>query len=174
MNFRYVWLVAGTLVAACAGDDSAPAPDAAADTTVAADSSVDAPAEITAPDDAAAAIETLRRYYAAIEAKQYSDADALWRDDGTASGQSLDEFSAGFAETARVTIEPGTPGRIEGAAGSRFIDIPVAITATTTNGATQRFIGSYMLQRSVVDGATAAQRTWRIYSASIVNLDTTS
>jgi hypothetical protein len=56
---------------------------------------------------------------------------------------------------------------MEGAAGSRYITIPVTIRAKLKNGKEQNFAGEYVLRRSVVDGATAEQRAWRIYSANI-------
>jgi hypothetical protein len=56
---------------------------------------------------------------------------------------------------------------VEGAAGSRYVTIPVTVRAETTTGREQRFVGSYTLRHSVVDGATPDQRQWRIYSASI-------
>ena len=80
----------------------------------------------------------------------------------------LDQFAAGFAETAEVDIEIGTPpGRIEPAAGSRYLKVPVVIRAVTTGGEEQRFEGTYTLRRSVVDGASAEQRRWHIYSADV-------
>jgi len=54
-----------------------------------------------------------------------------------------------------------------GRRGSRYVEIPVRITAVTTDGARQAFIGTYTLRRSVVDGATPEQRAWRIHSAKI-------
>ena len=56
---------------------------------------------------------------------------------------------------------------IEGAAGSRYVEIPVRIAATLRDGSRESFSGHYVLRRSVVDGATAEQRAWRIYSAAI-------
>jgi hypothetical protein len=120
------------------------------------------------PDaDARAAVAVIQRYYHAIDDRRYSDAYMLWSDGGKSSGKTLDAFAAGFAETSHVTVTPGTPSRVEPAAGSRYISIPVTIIATTRGGATQRFTGVYQLRRAVVDGATAAQRSWRIYSASL-------
>jgi hypothetical protein len=109
----------------------------------------------------------IRGYYAAINAKDYRRAYGLWGNGGTASGQSFDSFAAGFARTANVAVEIGDPGRVEGAAGSRYVEIPVVVRATTDDGDSQRFSGSYTLRRSVVDGATAAQRRWHIDSASL-------
>jgi hypothetical protein len=62
------------------------------------------------------------------------------------------------------------PGAIDAAAGSRFITIPVAITATRSDGSVHRFDGTYTLRRAVVDGATAEQRAWRIASADLREL----
>jgi len=114
-----------------------------------------------------AAVGVVRAYYNAIASRGYARAYALWANNGQASGQSFDAFRAGFAQTASVEARVGTPGRIGGAAGSRYIEIPVTIQAVTTTGADQCFGGTYTLRRSEVDGATAEQRSWRIHSASI-------
>lgn len=124
-----------------------------------------------AEPDASNAVATLHRYYAAIDARDYARAYALWADSGRASGQSYEAFAAGFAQTAGVRVETGAPGRIEGAAGSRYVEVPVEVEAVTTNGRTQRFEGTYTLRRSVVDGATTEQQQWRIYSARIAEID---
>jgi hypothetical protein len=116
------------------------------------------------------AVSILEAYYAAINRRDYERAHRYWSGDGSASGQSLEQFRKGFADTAAVEIQIGTPGRIDPAAGSRYIEIPIEITATTIAGKTQRFRGNYVLRRSVVDGATAEQRQWRINSAKIARV----
>ena len=115
-------------------------------------------------DDAATVV---RAYYRAINERRYRDAYRLWASDGAASGKSLEVFREGFASTASADVVLGTLGRIEGAAGSRYVEIPVRITAVATGGGRQAFIGTYTLRRSVVDGATPEQRAWRIHSAKI-------
>jgi len=109
----------------------------------------------------------LRAYYDAIAARRYEPAYRLWWNAGRASGQTFDQFRDGFADTARVeaTIEP--PGRIEGAAGSRYVDVPITLHARMRSGESQCFTGSYTLRRSEVDGAGEEQRRWRIYSAAL-------
>jgi hypothetical protein len=121
----------------------------------------------TFEDGPDAAIAVLEAYYAAIRDKDYARAYRYWSGAGSASGKSFDEFRNGFADTATVAIRTGTPGRIDPAAGSRYIEIPVEITAKTTDGKTQQFRGKYVLRRSVVDGATEEQQQWRINSAEI-------
>ena len=113
------------------------------------------------------AVNVVRVYYRAINEGRYGDAYQLWASDGAASGKSLEVFRNGFASTASVDVVLGTPGSIEGAAGSRYVEIPVRITAVAADGGRQAFIGTYTLRRSVVDGATPEQRAWRIHSAKI-------
>jgi hypothetical protein len=106
-------------------------------------------------------------YYDDIDARNFDAAYALWASKGAASKQSLEQFRNGFSQTASVKVRVGEPGRIEGAAGSRYVDIPVTVESTLKSGARQTFSGTYTLRRAVVDGATAEQRSWRIYSATI-------
>jgi hypothetical protein len=117
--------------------------------------------------DAAAAADVVRRYYAALSAGDHRAAYALWGDSGRASRQTFDQFAAGYRETARVDAAVGTPGRTDAAAGSRYVEVPVVVTARTTAGEEQRFEGGYVLRRSVVDGATPEQRRWHIHSATL-------
>lgn len=116
------------------------------------------------PEDAVA---VLRDYYAAINSGDFPRAYALWSDEGRASGQSPQQFAAGFADTTGVSVDMQAPGSIDAAAGSRYITVPVTITATLRDGTQQRFAGSYTLRRAVVDGATPEQRAWRIASADL-------
>lgn len=119
------------------------------------------------PGSPEAAVAVIRDYYRWIEGGDYERAYRLWSGEGAASGQSLESFTRGYASTAWVEVETGEPGRIEGAAGSRYIRIPVTIRASLDDGAAQCFEGAYALRRSEVDGASAAQRAWRIHSAEI-------
>lgn len=127
-----------------------------------------ADALMPAPGDGTdAAIGVLRDYYVAINARDYARAFANWSDGGRASGQSPQQFVDGFAETEGVSVAFGEPGRIEGAAGSHYIEIPVTVDATQLDGSTRHFIGKYTLRMTVVDGASPAQRTWHIASANL-------
>ena len=116
----------------------------------------------------AAARAVVRRYYAAIERRQYRAAYREWSGEGAASGQSYAAFAHGFARTAHTRVVAGPPTDGEGAAGSLFITVPVAVTATLKSGARQRFRGFYVLRRvNDVDGATAAQLRWHLASARL-------
>ena len=121
-----------------------------------------------APEPSAAdAVAVVREYYAAIASGEHSRAYALWSDAGRSSGQTPQQFAAGFAGTRVVSVQPGEPGRVEGAAGSRYVEVPVSVTTTDADGREQRYVGAYVLRRAVVDGATAGQRAWRIASAEL-------
>jgi len=151
------------LSASACTERSEPAPDKAS--TIPAEDTAHVLAAQTS--DADSAVSVIRSYYEAIDERRFADAYSLWSDNGRASGKSLADFTSGFAETADEKLETGSPSRVEPAAGSRYITVPVTITATLTSGITQSFTGTYDLRRSVVDGATAEQRAWRIYSANI-------
>lgn len=116
------------------------------------------------PEDAVALV---RDYYTAINGGNYAHAHALWSDGGNASGQNAQQFANGFAETAGVSVEVLAPGRVDAGAGQRYIEVPVAITATQRDGSQRKYVGAYTLRRSVVDGASEEQRAWRIGSADI-------
>lgn len=136
------------------------------------------PPEDVAPEEAATqsvaddsnpqeAVAVVRDYYAAINGGAFARAYALWADGGRASGQSPQQFADGFTETMGVSVQIGAPGAVEGAAGSRFIEIPVSLIAGQREGGERRFEGTYTLRRAMVDGATPEQRAWRITSATL-------
>lgn len=125
------------------------------------------PGEPTAQDAAA----VVRDYYASIDAHDYAHAYVLWSDGGRSSGKTAQQFADGFADTASVSVQVDPPGRIDAAAGSRYIKVPVTITATQRDGSAKRYVGTYTLRRAVVDGATAEQRAWRIASADLSEVD---
>ncbi|MBB6368143.1 hypothetical protein FHR56_003308 [Xanthomonas sacchari] len=123
-----------------------------------------------AADSPQAAADVVRRYYAAINARDYPVAWQQWGEDGR-PGQSYDAFKAGFARTRAVTVTIGALGASDGAAGSVYQPVPVTVEATLADGTRQRFRGNYVLRRvNGVDGASAAQLRWRIDSAKLQEL----
>lgn len=121
-----------------------------------------------APDSSAdSALAVLRRYYAAINAGDFATAYAQWRDEGRASGQSPEQFANGFAGTDGVSVQFGEAGQVDAGAGQRHIDIPVSVEARQSDGSVRRYAGKYTLQMTVVDGATAEQRSWHIANAGL-------
>ena len=120
------------------------------------------------PEGTQAAVAVIERYYDAVAAHDYPTAYALWGGDGAASGQDQAAFARGFADTRSVRVAPGKPGLIEGAAGSRYVTVPVTVTSTLTDGTRQRFAGQYVLRRvAPIEGASLDQRRWHIDSATL-------
>ena len=129
-------------------------------------------ADTSSPSNASAvdvrqAADVVRRYYDAIQRRDFDAAFALWGDGGKASGTTREAFAAGFANTTRVHATVADSGRIGAAAGSQYVTVPVSIDAEQRSGETQHFVGSYTLRRSMVDGATPEQRRWHIYGAEV-------
>ena len=111
-------------------------------------------------------VAVVEEYYRAISAGDFRRAYRSWGDSGP-PGQTFDQFVKGFADTASVAVTPGEPSPVEGAAGSRYVQVPVVVSATLRSGEVQRFSGAYTLRRSVVDGASAAERRWHLYRGSL-------
>lgn len=120
-----------------------------------------------APKSMEAAADVVRRYYSALDARDYETAWQQWGEDGPPR-QTRETFRAGFAQTVstRVTIgrlEPGDAG-----AGSIYQPVPVTVDATLADGHHQTFRGSYVIRRvNDVDSASPAQLRWHIDSASL-------
>lgn len=114
-----------------------------------------------------AAADVVRRYYSAINARDYATAWTQWGDDGQ-PGRTYAAFAAGFAGTrgVKVTIGKLAPG--DGGAGSIYQPVPVTVDSTMADGAHQRFAGTYVVRRvNGVDGASAAQLRWHLDSATL-------
>lgn len=122
--------------------------------------------EATAED----AVAVLEAYFADLDAGRYEDAYDAWREGRNV--QTLEEFEAGYANTASVSVEVGEPGRIDAGAGQRYIEIPVVISSTLDDGTEQTFEGNYILHHTAdIPGATPEQQLWHIYDAEIEQVD---
>ncbi len=113
------------------------------------------------------AVAVVREYYSAINARQYARAYSLWSDGGRSSGQAPQQFADSLADTDGVSVQIDTPGRIDAAAGSRYIEVPVSVSTTRRDGSVQHYVGVFTLRRAVVDGASPEQRAWQIHSADL-------
>ena len=93
----------------------------------------------------------------ALERRDFARADAQW-------GLGADEAgsAAGFAKFRTMTVAIGD-GAVEGGAGSLYYEVPVTITGTTADGASQKLAGSVTARRvNDVDGATPEQLRWHL------------
>lgn len=117
------------------------------------------PAPVDGPG-AEEAVAVLRDYYAAINIRDYAAAWRLWRAEHLR--QTPEQFAAGFADAAGVSVQLGPPGPVDAGAGQRHIEIPASVSVTRPDGNVQRYRGVYALQRTIVDSASDEQRQWRI------------
>ncbi len=126
----------------------------------------------TADDQSAeAAVDVVRRYYAAIDGRDFADAYRLWGNDGKPSGKSRTAFSRGFSQTSSAQVTIGDVGQPRGAAGSVYLTVPVTVTSQLEDGTRQRFTGKYVIRRSSVPSTPAADRRWHIDSADLKVVD---
>ncbi len=82
------------------------------------------------------AVQVIRDYYNEIARRDYARAYSAWGSNGAASQQSFEQFQQGFANIACVAVEVGEPGIPDAGAGSIYIEVPVTVTAITTNRTT--------------------------------------
>lgn len=102
----------------------------------------------------------------AIELKEYGQAWAML---SPADRQKWhrEAFAAIFADLAKVTVVI-PDGIIEGAAGSSYYTVPIAVTGNDEGGRPVRLEGNAVLRRvNDVDGATPAQRRWHFESFTL-------
>ena len=115
------------------------------------------------PASAAAAQAVLIDYARHLESGQLSEARRSWTEGSDSSiidGQ-LEQFD-------RIKAEVGNPGRMEGAAGSSYIEIPLDLTGLTRNGKPLALSGTAILRRvNDVPGSTELQRRWHIYRVEL-------
>ncbi|WP_265519571.1 DUF1176 domain-containing protein [Nitratireductor luteus] len=114
----------------------------AAITTLVLASHPSASAEPAYLDDRSSPEALVRSLYNAINRKEYARAYAYF---GSPPAETLDAYAEGYADTDNVDVETGTASE-EGAAGSIFYNLPVAISARDTDGTEKVFAGCYSLR----------------------------
>jgi len=91
-------------------------------------------------DDRSDASQLVKSLYSAISRHEYARAWDYFGEDKPA--KDFDSFVKGYEDTDRVTVITG-PVSEEGAAGSRFFEVPVAIQAVGKDGSERMFGGCY-------------------------------
>ena len=114
------------------------------------------------------AANVVQTYFALLSERKYEEARKLWSDGGKASGMDAAAFAASFANYDSYNAQIGAPGRIEGAAGSLYVEVPVVIFGRLKSGQPVHMNGTMTLRRvNDVPGSTEEQRLWRIASSSV-------
>ncbi len=121
-----------------------------------------------APHSAQGAAQVVQTYYALLEEKKFDEAYGLWRDKGERSGMTADAFADSFGRYSTYHAEVGAPGRIEGAAGSLYVEVPVHVYGQLKSGEEFHLRGPVRLRRANnVPGATPEQLEWRIDDSGV-------
>ena len=95
-------------------------------------------------DNRSGPIETVSSLLNAINLKQYVRAYSYFQNAATFPGP-YDSWAAGYSDTDVITATFGTVQR-EGAAGSLYYKVPLAMKVLTTSSATRTFVGCYTLR----------------------------
>ena len=93
-------------------------------------------------DDRSSPEALVRSLYNAVTRKEYARA---WSYFAEPPAESLDAYAEGYADTDTVIVATG-PASEEGAAGSVYFNLPVAIEARTADGDVQVYGGCYELR----------------------------
>jgi hypothetical protein len=94
-------------------------------------------------DDRSTPEQVLRSYFNAIERRELARAYGYWQENAPGLPP-FPRFEQGYADTASVQAVLGSR-RTGVGAGQLYFSVPVALIATTRSGATQRFVGCYVL-----------------------------
>jgi hypothetical protein len=117
---------------------------------------------VAAQADAGNAADTLKRYYAAIEAGDY---DAAWaRRSGPATEAERQRFAANFKAYERYRATVGTPSEPVEADGWAYVEVPVMIYGSYRGGKPFGSSGSVSLRRATSAPAGPRERSWQIYT----------
>jgi hypothetical protein len=121
-------------------------------------------------DDRNDGADVIRSYYNAIDRREYDRAYSYWEPGAAASHlPPYAQFKAGYADTQSVRLDIG-PVWAQGAAGSAYQSIAVALTAKLTNGTSRNYAGCYVLRLGnphIQDNPP--YHPWAIQSATIQN-----
>ena len=120
------------------------------------------------PQSAQGAGNVLQTYFALIGEKKYAEAWALWADGGKASGMTAAAFVDSFAAYDSYAAQIGAPGKIEGAAGSLYVEVPVVIYGRLKTGEPVHLDGPFRLRRvNDVPGSSENDRLWHIDTSGV-------
>jgi hypothetical protein len=109
-------------------------------------------------------VELLASYYNGINRQEYQRAYGYWE----TPPNSYDEFVAGFADTTSVQVIVQPPTRVEGAAGSLYVEIPVILIALHKDSSRHTFAGCFVTRKSNLQPPDIPEEdVWHLYQAEV-------
>jgi hypothetical protein len=109
-------------------------------------------------------VDLLASYYNAVNRQEYERAYSYWQE----PPNDYDSFAAGYADTAGVQLIVQPPTRIEGAAGSVYVEIPTVLIAQHNDGSTHTFAGCIVTRKSNLHPPDIPEEdVWHLYQALI-------
>jgi hypothetical protein len=113
------------------------------------------------PKSGQGAGQILQSYFALLESGRFAEADKLW-------SEGVEPLNlTGYRE---IHGNIGAPGKVEGGAGSLYVEVPVQLYGRRKDGKEFSSRGIMILRRvNDVPGSTEEQRRWHIMNAEFVN-----
>jgi hypothetical protein len=109
-------------------------------------------------------VDLLASYYNGINRQEYQRAYGYWEN----PPNSYEEFVSGFADTASVQLIVQPPTRIEGAAGSLYVEIPAVLIALHKDGSVHTFAGCFVIRKSNLQPPDIPEEdVWHLYQAQV-------
>lgn len=112
------------------------------------------------------AAQIVQGYYGLLEERRFEEAQDLWNEEGAIGAEDDERFARRFRGFSEIHAHVGTPGVVEGAAGSLFVTVPVQVYGRiAANGKPWYALRQVTLRRvNDVPGSTKADRRWHIES----------
>jgi len=118
------------------------------------------------PKSAQGAAQVLQGYYSLLEERRFDDAQDLWNEKGAIGSEDDEIFARRFRGFSEIHAHVGSPGPVEGAAGSLYVVAPVQVYGRlAANGKPWYMLRQATLRRiNDVPGSSEADRRWHIES----------
>lgn len=112
------------------------------------------------------AAQVVQGYYGLLEERRFEDAQDLWNDSSAIGAQEDEIFARRFRGFSEIHANVGTPGPVEGAAGSLYVVVPAQVYGRiAANGKPWYALRQVTLRRANdVPGSSEADRRWHIDS----------
>lgn len=110
----------------------------------------------------------LQQYFQAIGAGHFDAAYALWRSQSNQAPDSAADLKTQYDGIASIHMKVTGDTHTEGAAGTVYATVPLAITEHTSDGNDKSLTGKCVLARSNnVPGSAEKARRWHLHSCDL-------